>query len=95
MMLPACSVPGSLGRESNRDPIGLVKEDHQVLIQQQAEVRVIQRRLGYHEDLPNATSLNSEHLRVPVDFEIVATHRATELTLQELADESELPLVER
>jgi hypothetical protein len=95
MMLSACSVPGSLGSQSDRDPIGRVEEDHQVLIQQQAEIRVIKRRLGYDEDLPNATSIDGEHLCVPVDFEIVATHRTPELALQELANELELLLVER
>jgi hypothetical protein len=56
---------------------------------------MIEGRLRYYEDLPNATSFDSEHLRVPVNYEVIAAHGTTELTLQKLANQSELPLVER
>jgi hypothetical protein len=88
-------VPGALGSQGNRYPFGAVKHGHKVPVQQNTEIRMIEGRIRYHEDLPNATSLDGEHLHVPVYCEVIATHRTTELTLQELADESELPLVER
>jgi hypothetical protein len=88
-------VLGSLGSKSNRYPFGAVQHGHQVPVQQQTEIRMSEGRLRYYEDLPNATSLDSEHLHVRVDYEVIPAHRTTELTLKELPDESEFLLVER
>jgi hypothetical protein len=45
--------------------------------------------------LPNAATLDGEHLPLPVEIEVIATDGTPKLALKELAGESEFLFVER